>query len=116
MNPFGIPEMSVTEMADLREAGASFVVLDVREPLELRMAALDDVVHVPMSQIAALREDALPEAVLDKETEIVVLCHHGNRSAQVAAWLRAQGWLNVWNLTGGIDAYAKEVNRTIGLY
>ncbi len=116
MNPFGIPEMSVSEMDARRKAGASFVVLDVHESLELRMAALDDVVHVPMSQIAALREDALPEEILDKDTEIVVLCHHGNRSAQVAAWLRGQGWPNVWNLTGGIDAYAREIDRTVGLY
>lgn len=108
--------MSVTEMAARRTAGDAFVVLDVREHMELQLASLEGVLHTPMSEIAALREDALPDEIEDKATEIVVLCHHGNRSAQVAAWLRGQGWPNVWNLTGGIDAYAKEVDRSVGLY
>ncbi|MFQ5435920.1 MAG: rhodanese-like domain-containing protein, partial [Anaerolineae bacterium] len=60
---------------------------------------------------------ALPTAVTqNKDTEIVVMCHHGIRSAQVVAWLRQQGWTNVWNMTGGIDAYATAVDPTIGRY
>jgi rhodanese-related sulfurtransferase len=51
-----------------------------------------------------------------KETEIVVMCHHGVRSAQVVSWLRQQGWTNVWNLSGGIDAYARDVDPAVGFY
>jgi rhodanese-related sulfurtransferase len=38
------------------------------------------------------------------------------RSAQVVAWLRGQGWHNVWNMRGGIDAYAREVDASVGVY
>jgi rhodanese-related sulfurtransferase len=116
-NPYGVPEISVQEVAQRRAAGEDFIVLDVREPMELNWASLEeDVEHVPMSRLASEREAALPEGMMDKDKEIVVMCHHGNRSAQVAAWLRGQGWTNVWNLTGGIDAYAREVDPDVGMY
>lgn len=116
MNPFGIPEMSVSEMASRRSQGDKFVLLDVRESLELQLANFEGMVHVPLSKIAAQRLNALPEDIKDKDTEIVVVCHHGNRSAQVAAWLRGQGWTNIWNLTGGIDAYARQIDQSVGIY
>lgn len=117
MNPFGVPEISVVDIARRLAAGEQFLLLDVREPYELPYASLGDAATlVPMSELATLHLAALPEAALDKEAEIIVMCHHGSRSAQVAAWLRAQGWSNVWNLTGGIDAYAREVDRAVGLY
>ena len=47
---------------------------------------------------------------------LVVICHHGNRSAQVTAWLLDLGWESVYNLSGGIDAYARQVDPAIGLY
>ena len=116
-NSFGVPEITVKEVDRRLANGENFVLMDVREPQELMIANLGEkVVHVPMSQIAAQRIDALPEEVLEKSAEIVVMCHHGSRSAQVAAWLSGQGWTNVWNLTGGIDAYAREVDPAIGFY
>lgn len=117
-NPFGVPELSPTNVAAKREGGDNFILLDVREPVELERANLGDgVTHVPLSRLAAEREAALPEEMRKKQTtEIVVMCHHGVRSAQVAAWLLSQGWQDVWNLAGGIDAYAREVDPSIGFY
>lgn len=117
-NVYGVPEISVTQVAQKRTAGETFILLDVREPAELIMAQLgDDVVHVPLSNLVAMREQALPESIKgDKTAEIVVFCHHGRRSAQVTAWLRQQGWLNTLNMEGGIAAYADEVDPTIGFY
>ena len=116
-NPFGIPEISVQEVAEKRANGDVFVLLDVREPHELWQANLGEGVELaPLSEIAARRLDALPASLADKDTEIIVMCHHGNRSAQVAAWLEDQGWTNVYNMEGGIEAYAIEVDPSVGLY
>lgn len=118
MNPYGVPGLSAQEFAQKRENGDKFVLLDVREPNELLYANLgDEVVLAPLSQLVHEGPEALPAEILaDKEAEIVVLCHHGNRSAQVTVWLRQQGWTNVLNLDGGIDAYAIAVDPSIGRY
>jgi rhodanese-related sulfurtransferase len=116
-NPFGVPEVTVRDVAQKRADGDDFVLLDVREPVELGYANLGEgVTAVPLSELAQRRLEALPETVTaDKTAEILVLCHHGNRSAQVTAWLRQQGWTNVHNIAGGIDAYA-DINPTVGKY
>jgi rhodanese-related sulfurtransferase len=44
------------------------------------------------------------------------MCHHGNRSQQVTAWLAQQGWKNTFNVRGGIDAYARQVDPSVGMY
>lgn len=98
--------------------GEAVILLDVREPVELTYAALETaVVHVPLSRLAAEGRAALPPP-LDAPTdeEIVVFCHHGVRSARVTAWLRGLGYSEVYNLEGGIDAYARDVDLGIGRY
>lgn len=118
MNPYGVPGLSVQELAQKRDNDEDFILLDVREPNELLYANLGDgVLAVPLSELARQGPESLPEAVLtDKDVEIVVMCHHGNRSAQVTAWLRQQGWTNVFNMDGGIDAYAIAVDPAVGRY
>ncbi len=117
-NPYGAPEISVQDVAAKVAAQEEFIWLDVREPEELNAAAIANelVVHVPMSQLATQQTAALPASAQDKDAEIVVFCHHGMRSAQVAAWLQGQGWTNVINMEGGIDAWAKRVDATVGMY
>lgn len=117
-NPFGVPGISVRELATKRARGDDFILLDVREPHELLYANLGDgVTVVAMSQLARQQEAALPAAVRDdKDAEILVLCHHGNRSAQVTAWMLQNGYTNVWNVDGGIEAYAIEVDPAVGRY
>lgn len=117
MSQMGVPEISVTEVAAKRSRGAGFLLVDVRESHELPLANLgEDVIHLPLSQLAQQREAAIPVVLQAKEEEIVVFCHHGMRSAQVVAFLRANGWSNVINMAGGIDAYAREVDPAIGFY
>jgi rhodanese-related sulfurtransferase len=117
-NPFGAPEISVQAVDQKRQAGEEFVWLDVREPNELQLAYIADqrVVELPMSQLAAQQLDAIPEELADKETQVIVFCHKGMRSAQVTAWLRQNGWTNVTNMTGGIDAWAQEIDDSVGMY
>jgi adenylyltransferase/sulfurtransferase len=74
------------------------------------------VIYAPLSELARRQLDALPEAALDPAQQIVVFCHVGQRSAQVVYWLRDIGWQNVVSLAGGIQAYAFQVDRSIGFY
>ena len=114
-----IPEISPQDLAAKLKSGAAFTLLDVREPWELDYARLDDprLVVLPLSKLARERTSALPEAIAaDQAADLVVLCHHGVRSADVAAWLIQQGWNNVRSLAGGIDAYAREVDPSVGSY
>lgn len=117
-NPFGAPEISVQAVNQKLQAGDEFVLLDVREPNELQLAMIEDgrVVELPLSLLAAQQLDAIPEELEEKDVEVIVFCHKGLRSAQVTVWLREQGWPNVTNMAGGIDAWANEIDPEIGTY
>jgi rhodanese-related sulfurtransferase len=116
-NIYGAPEIGVQEVADKRKRGESFILLDVREQMELRLANLGkDVLWIPLSDMAARREAALAEEFDDKDATVVVFCHTGVRSAQVTAWLRQLGWQNTFSMAGGIEAYAQQVDSSVGRY
>lgn len=86
------------------------LILDVREPWEVRICAIPDSLCVPMGQ--------LPEKVgaVPGDRRVVVLCHHGIRSHHVANWLRNAGYANVANLRGGIDAWARRIDPKMSIY
>jgi rhodanese-related sulfurtransferase len=114
-----IPEISPRDLSAKLKSDAQFVLLDVREPWELSYARLDDprLVVLPLSRLARERAAALPETIsTDPAAEVVVLCHHGVRSADVTAWLIQEGWKNARSLAGGIDAYAREIDSSVGSY
>ena len=85
-------------------------MLDVRELWEFERCHIPDVQLVPMSSIPGRLGE------LDPGRETVVICHHGVRSFHVARFLEHNGFTNVINLNGGVDAWAKEVDRTMPLY
>ena len=85
-------------------------VLDVREPWEVAIAALPGAIAIPMGRVPA-EADAL-----DASRPVVCVCHHGMRSMQVAAYLARRGFGEVWNLTGGIDAWARQVDPDCPTY
>ncbi len=96
-------------------AAALPLLLDVREPWEFELAALRadglETLNLPMSQIVQR------VAELDPARPTVCLCHHGVRSAQVAAFLeQRQGFTSVSNFTGGIDAWSVEVDAGVPRY
>jgi rhodanese-related sulfurtransferase len=113
-----IPEITVTELASKLKSQEHFILLDVRELHELGHARLMDsrLKVVPMSRLSNQGVDALPESVKSQGAQVYVICHHGVRSADVTRWLISQGWINVFSVRGGIDAYAYEVDKTVGLY
>ncbi len=86
------------------------LLLDVREPWEVGLCALDGAVHIPMGQIPARLGE------LDPARDIIVICHHGVRSYQVASFLYHQGFEKVYNLSGGINAWAIEIDPAMRKY
>ena len=90
--------------------GEPTVVLDVREGWEVEVAALEGSTHIPMAEVPR-RHGELP-----RDRDLVVLCHHGMRSAMVAEYLRSAGFDRVINLTGGIDRWSVAVDRSVSRY
>ena len=86
------------------------VLLDVREPWEYETCHIAQAQLIPMSVIP-LRLDEL-----DPETQIVCVCHHGGRSMQVAHFLERNGFNQVMNLTGGVHAWALQVDTSMPTY
>ena len=101
--------MSATEMAAYLQQ-ASPLLLDVREPWEFDICHIEGSINLPMGQIPQ-RVDDLPES-----DEIVVICHHGVRSQQVIRYLQGQMSASLINLDGGVDAWAREVDRDMPIY
>lgn len=114
MTPFdssgALPMINVQQLKALRDAGEAHLVLDVREASELQAASLDGALHVPLM--------TLPDRVseIPADMPVVVMCHHGMRSMNAVQWLRANGMDNVVNLIGGISAWAREVDPSVGSY
>ena len=113
-----ISEITVADLSEKLNSQDSFIVLDVREPHELGYAKLTDsrLNVTPMSRLAREGTNALSDLAQSQDSTIYVICHHGNRSAQVTAWLAQQGWKNVFNVRGGIDEYARTVDPSVGSY
>jgi len=112
------PEITVTDLSEKLKSEEKFILLDVRELDELNHAKLTDsrLEVTPMSRLAREGPNALSESVRSQDVPVYIMCHHGNRSMQVTAWLAQQGWKNVFNVRGGIDEYARKIDRSIGFY
>jgi rhodanese-related sulfurtransferase len=113
-----IPEITVNELSQKLNSEEKFILLDVRELTELDYAKLTDsrLEVTPMSRLAREGTQALSESAKSQDATIYVLCHHGNRSGQVTAWLAQQGWQNVFSVRGGIDEYVRKIDNSVGFY
>ncbi len=106
-------EITPSELKQKLDSGAAPVIVDVREPVELQMATLKgaDFKHIPMGDVPARAHQEL-----DPDDHIVVVCHHGVRSANVTMWLRQQGFDNAQSMRGGIDLWSKTVDPSVPTY
>jgi rhodanese-related sulfurtransferase len=115
MDNAAIAEVSVTELAQRLSIQADLCqFVDVREPQELALAKVEGFINLPLSEYEQWSGDILNRLEIDKET--LVLCHHGMRSAQMCQWLINQGFTNVKNVMGGIDAYSIKVDPAVPRY
>jgi rhodanese-related sulfurtransferase len=103
-------EITPQELKGRLDRREPIVLLDVRDPWETALARLDNAVHIPMDEIEMRAEE------LDAREETVVYCHHGVRSAAVAEYLRSIGFQRVMNLAGGVDEWARTVDRSMKRY
>ena len=104
--------LSAPELAQwLADAGrAQPLLLDVREPWEFQTCHLDGATPMPMRTVPARL------AELDADRPVVCICHHGARSMQVANFLEQNGFAEVINLTGGVHAWALQVDNSMPTY
>jgi rhodanese-related sulfurtransferase len=104
--------ITASELAGLLQLRDAPRLLDVREPEEFEIASLPGARLVPLGQIPASIEQ-----IADwKDEAIVVYCHHGIRSMHAINFLTHAGFTNLANLSGGIDAWSREVDPKIPRY
>jgi len=103
-------EITVQELQAKQDTGTDFVLLDVREPEEVELVQLPNSVHIPMGDIPSRLHE------LDPDSEIVVYCHHGVRSLQVAHFLHQHDFEHIVSLAGGIDVWAIEIEPEMARY
>lgn len=114
---FEIPGSAIT-VKDLKtrmDAGTSPVILDVREPHEIQIAALPQTAKslaIPLGELPT----RISELEQFKTDEIVVYCRSGARSDMAANFLQQSGFKNVKNLTGGVLAWSQQVDQTVPQY
>jgi rhodanese-related sulfurtransferase len=104
-------EITPQEVKQLREQGQSFTLLDVREPWEHQTARIEGAKMISMGDVPARAHQEL-----DPDERIVVYCHHGVRSLNVANWLRQQGFEQAQSMRGGIDLWSKSVDAKVPTY
>ena len=110
-----VDQVRPTELDDwLQAQGGNALVLDVREPWEQQTASVApqgfELVSMPMNAVPARLHE------LDRDRPVACLCHHGGRSQRVAMFLEQQGFAKVANVSGGIDAWARERDPTVPRY
>lgn len=103
-------DISPTDLKARLDSGEKPLLLDVRQPVEVEVASIDGALCIPMNEVPWRMDE------LDQDREIVVFCHHGGRSAQVAQLLAMRGFKHVKNLNGGIDAWAVAADRSVPRY
>ena len=86
-------------------------LIDVREPWEFATASITGSVLMPMGDVPARAHQEL-----DPDERLVILCHHGQRSLNVAVWLRNQGFEQAQSLQGGIDAWSAQIDPSVARY
>lgn len=105
-----VEEISPNQLQQWLSEKKPFILLDVREQDEVLVAALPYHMHIPMNLIP-IRQNEIPD-----DLPIVIYCHHGMRSLQVALYLSENGFDDVYNLSGGIDAWSLMVDPSIPRY
>lgn len=104
------PAIDVATLEDWRREGQPHLLVDVREQNEWDHCHIEGALLMPLRSVPARKDD------LDAATVIVVMCHHGGRSAQAVHFLRSQGFDGATNLSGGIDAWSRLVDPAVPRY
>jgi rhodanese-related sulfurtransferase len=104
-------ELAPQELKAMLASTRHLFLLDVREPWETTAVGFPGAHAMPMGEVPGRAYNEL-----DPEQRIVVICHHGVRSLNVANWLRNQGFEQAQSLRGGIDAWSRDVDSAVLRY
>src|SRR5688572_5442525 len=107
-----VPEISVQETQQLLRAPNPPRLIDVRELEEWERCRIPGAELIPLSFWPGVVTDKL----VNREEPLILHCHHGGRSGRAAAFLLDNGFSNVKNLTGGIDAWSLEIDPSVARY
>jgi rhodanese-related sulfurtransferase len=102
-----VNSITASDLKTRLDAGEAIRVIDVRERWEVARFSLKFAENIPMNSVPA-RLDEIP-----REGMVVIVCHHGHRSAAVVDWLEGQGYTNLYDMTGGTDAWQR-MSATLG--
>ena len=104
-----IQQISAPELKAMIDSGATFEFVDVRTEMEREIAHIEGSRLIDQAYFDHLMS-------LDRDTPIVFQCHHGVRSQQAAEYFWRQGFRNLSNVQGGIDAWSLLVDPTVPRY
>ena len=110
MEIYNNSEITVHRLNEIRLEDKEIQIIDVREDTERDHAHVKGTIHIKLTEIAQRHTE------LDKDKNIVVMCHTGTRSQTVVKWLKSQGYQHSVNVLGGIDAWAALIDRDIRRY
>lgn len=94
------------------DSGENFLFLDCREQKEYDLVRIEGATLIPMSELP----DRVGELNEHKDREIIIHCHHGGRSLNVANWLKNNGFAKPLSMAGGIDAWAQDIDTSLARY
>jgi len=109
-DPLANIEITPREVKERLDRGEKFLFVDVREPWEFQTTHIEGSKLIPLGQIPA----NLP--TFEAADEIVLFCHHGMRSLDAAAWLRARGVDGARSMSGGIERWSTEIDPAVPRY
>ena len=105
-----VTQITPAGLKTLMDAASPYCLVDVREPWEVALARIAGSVAIPLNEIPARLQE------LDARARIIVMCKLGGRSQRAAEFLAANGFDQVSNLQGGIDAWARDVDPQLPAY
>jgi sulfur-carrier protein adenylyltransferase/sulfurtransferase len=105
-----VEEIPPQELKRRRDADPALRLIDVREPWEVAIASLPGATHIPLGELPQRLHE------LDPAVQTVVMCKAGSRSRRAAAFMLSHGFNRVANLTGGIDAWTRDIDPTLPTY
>jgi rhodanese-related sulfurtransferase len=103
-------QIAPSELKQKLDGGEKPLIVDVREPWEAQICAIEGAKLIPLNTVSANVKE------FEGKGEVVIYCHHGMRSLNAAAWLRQQGIEGARSLTGGIERWATEIDPQMAHY
>lgn len=105
-------EVTPRQVKALRDAGEDLLLIDCRTPREYEAARIEGATLIPLHETPRRLAELEPY----RQRKIIIHCHHGMRSLQMAAFLRRAGFRDVHSMAGGIDLWALDVDSQVGRY